>query len=99
MVLSHDRKNARTPLVRLAQVFSTSKLQIATWVIESSRHAHCCVCCVSLVDSGYNQWGELGLEDQDDRGDDPNEMGDNLPFVDLGDDAKVVSVACGDWHT
>eukprot|EP00752_Nemacystus_decipiens_P012783 g11321.t1 len=48
---------------------------------------------------GYNQWGELGLEDKDDRGDEPNEMGDNLPFVDLGDDAKVVALACGDWHT
>eukprot|EP00903_Cladosiphon_okamuranus_P005702 g5662.t1 len=48
---------------------------------------------------GYNQWGELGLEDQNDRGDEPNEMGNNLPLVDLGDDAKVLSVACGDWHT
>ncbi|CAN0045974.1 unnamed protein product, partial [Hapterophycus canaliculatus] len=52
------------------------------------------ICC-----PGYNQWGELGLEDNDDRGDEPNEMGNNLDFVDLGDDSKVVSLALGDWHT
>lgn len=52
-----------------------------------------------LTHPGDNQWGQLGLEDQDDRGDEPNEMGDNLPLVDLGDGADVVSVACGDWHT
>lgn len=49
--------------------------------------------------SGYNQWGELGLGDNDDRGDEPNEMGINLDFVNLGDDARVVSLALGDWHT
>lgn len=49
--------------------------------------------------AGYNQWGELGLGDNNDRGDDPNEMGDNLDFVDLGDDVSVKSIALGDWHT
>lgn len=48
---------------------------------------------------GYNQWGELGLGDKDDRGDDPDEMGDNLDFVDLGSDVAVQSIALGDWHT
>lgn len=52
-----------------------------------------------FVSPGYNQWGELGLEDQEDRGDDPNEMGDNLDFVDLGSSASVVSLALGDWHS
>lgn len=49
--------------------------------------------------AGYNQWGELGLGDQNDRGDEPNEMGDSLNFVDLGDDMEVQSIALGDWHT
>lgn len=48
---------------------------------------------------GYNQWGELGLDDKEDRGDQPNEMGDNLPYVDLGDGAEVEAIALGDWHT
>ncbi|CAN0212636.1 unnamed protein product [Pylaiella littoralis] len=60
-------------------------------------------CCIIEGDHlkcwGYNQWGELGLGDHDDRGDEPDEMGDNLDFVDLGDDARVVSLALGDWHT
>jgi cysteine-rich repeat protein len=35
---------------------------------------------------GYNQEGQLGLGDTDHRGDDPGEMGDALPFVELGFD-------------
>lgn len=49
--------------------------------------------------TGYNQWGELGLDDNEDRGDQPDEMGDNLPYVDLGDGAEVMAIALGDWHT
>jgi cysteine-rich repeat protein len=33
---------------------------------------------------GFNQYGELGLGDADSRGDDPNELGDRLPAVDVG---------------
>jgi cysteine-rich repeat protein len=35
---------------------------------------------------GYNNFGQLGLGDQDNRGDQPNEMGDNLPIVKLVSD-------------
>ncbi len=35
---------------------------------------------------GQNSLGQLGLGDTNNRGDQPGEMGDNLPFVDLGDD-------------
>lgn len=52
-----------------------------------------------FLPAGYNQWGELGLEDKEDRGDGPNEMGDNLPFVDLGDNVDVQAISLGDWHT
>lgn len=34
---------------------------------------------------GLNDDGQLGYEDTVNRGDDSGEMGDNLPFVDLGD--------------
>ena len=33
---------------------------------------------------GHNMWGRLGYGDTNDRGDMPNQMGDNLPYVDLG---------------
>ena len=33
---------------------------------------------------GENNYGQLGLADTRDRGDNPNEMGKDLPFVDLG---------------
>ena len=36
---------------------------------------------------GDNGNGRLGIGDQDDRGDTDNEMGDNLPYVDLGTDS------------
>jgi len=46
--------------------------------------------CALLDNHGVKCWGiggvqgALGYEDQEHRGDGPNEMGDNLPFVDLG---------------
>ncbi len=47
---------------------------------------------------GRNGYGQLGLGDRSDRGDDPSEMGENLPYIDLGEE-KVISVACGFDHT
>ena len=32
---------------------------------------------------GANNYGQLGLGDTDDRGDDPDEMGDDLPYIAL----------------
>ena len=32
---------------------------------------------------GHNNYGQLGYEDTEDRGDEPGEMGDNLPYVSL----------------
>ncbi|RYE84896.1 MAG: hypothetical protein EOO75_17570, partial [Myxococcales bacterium] len=45
---------------------------------------------------GSNVWGQLGLGDKQDRGDQPGEMGDALPFVDLGQGAKAVAIAVGE---
>ena len=44
---------------------------------------------------GYNADGALGIGDTDNRGDDPNEMGDQLPSVDLGSGLTAKSVAPG----
>ena len=49
---------------------------------------------------GDNARGELGIDSDDDPvGDEPGEMGDALPFVDLGQDVRVVQVSIGEEHT
>lgn len=41
---------------------------------------------------GWGVSGALGLEDNQTRGDDAGEMGDNLPYVNLGTDVEVVDI-------
>ncbi len=45
---------------------------------------------------GRNHYGQLGAGNTEDRGDQPNEMGENLPAVDLGE--KAISLAVGNFH-
>jgi alpha-tubulin suppressor-like RCC1 family protein len=47
---------------------------------------------------GSNESGELGLGDRETRGDEPGEMGDDLPRVDLGSERQAVSIAVGNRH-
>lgn len=59
--------------------------------------------CVLLNDStvkcwGFNDNGTLGYGHTNAIGDDPNEMGDNLPAVDLGTGKTVVSLSVGSGH-
>lgn len=51
---------------------------------------------------GYNSAGQLGQGDTETRGDEPNEMGDNLPYIDLGTNAQgqayaVKNIAAGSF--
>ena len=60
--------------------------------------------CVILDDGsvkcwGLNNTGELGLGDTAFRGDNPGEMGDALPKVDLGTGRTAVAIAAGGFHT
>lgn len=48
---------------------------------------------------GYGGNGTLGYGDTKTRGDEPNEMGDNLPFIDLGKDQFVIDVTTGESST
>ncbi|CAM9412976.1 unnamed protein product [Scytosiphon promiscuus] len=47
---------------------------------------------------GRNCNGQGGFGDIETYGDDPDEMGDNLPFVDLGSDRSATSITAGDAH-
>lgn len=47
---------------------------------------------------GRNDYGQLGYGDPRGRGDDANEMGDNLPFVNLGAGRTAKSVSLGGVH-
>jgi len=47
---------------------------------------------------GFNSAGGLGQEHYSNIGDDPNEMGDNLPAVDLGTGKTAVDIAIGGNH-
>ena len=64
-------------------------------------NSHAC----ALLDSGALKcWGEnrdggLGLGDTESRGDEPDEMGDALPEVDLGTGRSGVAIAAGGYHT
>ena len=53
----------------------------------------------SLKCWGSNRYGQIGAGTTTALGDDPNEMGDWLPAVDLGNGTKASQVACGAWHT
>jgi alpha-tubulin suppressor-like RCC1 family protein len=63
--------------------------------------AHTC----ALLDDGHvkcwgsNTKGQLGLGDTATRGDEADEMGDELPAVDLGPGRTAVAVAAGGEHT
>ena len=48
---------------------------------------------------GNNSYGQLGLGNLDNRGDDPNEMGDSLPAVSLGAGKTAMALAAGEFHT
>jgi alpha-tubulin suppressor-like RCC1 family protein len=59
--------------------------------------------CVAFDDGrlkcwGQNDLGQLGLGDREGRGDAPNEMGARLPFVDLGQGARVKGISLGSGH-
>lgn len=48
---------------------------------------------------GENSIGQLGLGDRINRGDQPNQMGDNLPYVDLGEGRTAKKISAGYFHT
>ena len=48
---------------------------------------------------GHGSSGQLGYGGSDDVGDEPDEMGDNLPTVDLAEGLTVKAISAGGYHT
>ena len=60
--------------------------------------------CVVFTNGGIKCWGkndegQLGLGDDENRGDQPDRMGDALPYVSLGENGDVRDVSAGGAHT
>jgi cysteine-rich repeat protein len=73
---------------------------VAVTAVSAGRNFACAVLAGGPLKCwGKNYFGQLGLGDGNNRGDDPGEMGAALPTVDLGPGAKVTSVAAGTLHT
>ena len=71
---------------------------------QGHSNAHMCAVLDNLKIKcwGMNAFGQLGLEDDEDRGNSVEHMGDNLPYVNLGSmavDNNVASVSLGRLHT
>ncbi len=71
----------------------------ATYISAGQYHT-----CAVLNNGKVKCWGDndaskLGYEDSEGRGDDSNEMGDNLPTVNLGTDRTATAVYAGYDHT
>lgn len=83
-----------------------TNLKVNSLHISSTAH-HACV-IVSKTPFGVSHrmkcWGrnddyQLGYGDNNHRGDNKNEMGDNLPFVDLGSESRVIHISTSITHT
>ena len=78
---------------------NTDKIALKAKQISLGWHHTCALLSNDKVKCwGHNTSGQLGLGDTDNRGDAVDQMGDNLPFVDLGD-FTVKQIALGGQHT
>ena len=68
--------------------------------LEVGLHSTCVIFAGGAVKCwGKNHYGMLGLGDTNDRGDGANEMGTNLPFIDLGTGRAARIIRGGQTHT
>jgi alpha-tubulin suppressor-like RCC1 family protein len=79
-------------------------VDMGTGVLASKMYAGSSHSCVLTTTNrvkcwGNNSEGQLGLGDSDHRGDGSSEMGDTLPYVDLGTGRTATALALGEGST
>ncbi|HAB57822.1 MAG TPA: hypothetical protein DCE75_07190 [Acidimicrobiaceae bacterium] len=70
----------------------------ATAITANSSHFCALLDDASIKCWGRNATGQLGLGDTNDRGDGADEMGENLPAVDLGSGRTATAITAGSAH-
>jgi hypothetical protein len=87
-----NERGAAMPAIDLGTALHAEQVEV------SGRSA-----CARFDDGRVKCWGTadatLGLEGAATKGDDPGELGDALPFVDLGSDVRAVGLAASGAHT
>ncbi len=83
---TEPRTSPPTLLGSFSRVTTISTRAYSTCAVFENRRVKCW---------GPNRFGELGLGDTQNRGDDAAEMGDALPFVDLGDGRQIRQLSVG----
>eukprot|EP00961_Rhodomonas_salina_P007732 104874-Rhodomonas_salina.1 len=83
-------------LAFMASVFLASTVSAVSPVQIEAGGYHACARFEdgTLKCWGFNSDGQLGLGDTEHRGDEAGEMGNALPFVDLGQGRTVTQVCC-----
>lgn len=70
------------------------------YVLSAGEERSCAICAEGVIKCwGSNRYGELGVGDTENRGDEPDEMGHQLPGVPLGSGHRGVALAIGIFHT
>lgn len=87
-----------------ATLVKTPKINLGTGrsakMITAGMHSNCALLDDDSVKCwGSNYGGGLGNAIRSDVGDEKNEMGDNLPAVNLGTGRKAKMISTGDYHT
>lgn len=82
-----------------------TRIQVGSIHSSAAAYHSCAILSApAIVSNRMKCWGlndkyQLGYGDTYHVGDEPGDMGDNLPLVDLGSESRVKQVALGFWHT
>lgn len=94
-----DRLNRGDSLTSEPVLVDLGRDRQAIGVALGARHSCALLRAGRVKCWGDNQFGQLGLGDTRTRGDDPAEMGDDLPEVPLANGRAVVQLAAGGYFT
>eukprot|EP01083_Nonionella_stella_P259085 884906_1 len=89
---------SKTWLLVLIALMVRTNSALSLFTGSSSFHT-CALGNMGFKCFGKNDRGQLGLGDTNNRGDSANEMGDNLPFGDLGTNKTPMQFATSGYHT